>query len=451
MKKILVIKHGSLRDFMHSCDSFQAIREHHAGDHITILTERQFFDFCKKSQLFNKGWIDIMPEWWDIKNIMKITGKIRKSKFDMVYDLQNDARSEWYFRLAGFKKPNWNSSVIDWCSHPNRMKKREKDKTHIIDMQKAQLQKASIEKFPKFDFNKVIDTSYADKFKLPKRYAVLCPAGSIEKVANKWHHDSYIDLAEYLETEHGIKSVLLGGSGNDFYINEHIVKNSVNAEPINFTSKTNLLELIAVCKRSLFCIGNETSPTHVATYSKTKTIMFCSRFSPSEIVAPKLKNLAVIEEPYLETIDLKRVIDSFEDFILPGLAHNEKGFKVMSEDSNDNNSREDNESKDRDEKYVNDERKDRRTQNESISQDKDISIESENMVEGKLKYEQKETANISEKDKPIEDERKISDQKYKTKNEIEFADDNDEDEEIDSLKDLLPDSLKSKLKSSDKK
>ncbi len=54
--KILVIRHGALGDFVLSTGAFAAIRNHHGGAEITLLTGSAFVAFARASPWFDAIW-----------------------------------------------------------------------------------------------------------------------------------------------------------------------------------------------------------------------------------------------------------------------------------------------------------------------------------------------------------------------------------------------------------
>jgi len=57
--------------------------------------------------------------------------------------------------------------------------------------------------------------------------------------------------------------------------------------------------------------------------------MLCSRFSPPELLAPRVKNLAVIEEGSLKNLSVERVFEAIEEFGLK--TYSDTPYKVMGE------------------------------------------------------------------------------------------------------------------------
>jgi ADP-heptose:LPS heptosyltransferase len=320
MAKILVIKFHPLKLFIQCVPAFAAIRKHHPNDEITILTERSLAKFCKKTNYFNKVWIDKKPIYLNPMGVYEIISIIKNGKFDLVYDLQNDERAEWYFRLIGMRKPKWNSSYVRWCSHFNKPNTNISYQQNILN----QLKLIGIKAMPAVNLS-TFSNNEADE--LPARYAMICPSGNKENLGHKWNLTNYAEVIKYLHEKHNITSVLVGDNINDIHRNRMLASFCPSANPINFSGKTSVNGIIAVASKALFCLGNETAPTHIAAFSGTKTIMLCSRFSPPSFIAPQVNNLAVIEEPMLENLEISRVIDAIEAFGVAKSANNK--FKAL--------------------------------------------------------------------------------------------------------------------------
>lgn len=338
-RKILIIRSGPLKHFIQCIPAFSAIRKFHQDAEISILTDKSLVKFCKQSGFFNKVWLDSKPEWFDVMGIYDVVKRIKNGNFTMVYDLDNTKRSEWYFRLIGFHKPLWNSAVIDWCSHPYIPTTTEEN-IHFQASIHNQLAVANIHEIPDVHLSYMKDRSKdSEAFNdLPKKFVMICAAGNKKKLAHKWDIAQYAEIIDILETRYGLKSVLIGDNDDDYWLNQNLVEFCQKAKPINYSGKTTLSGIISVANRAQFCLGNETAPTHVAAYTGCRTIMLCSRFSPPELLAPQVRNLAVIEEPALENVTTDRVLYTIEKFAM--VADDESAYKLMEIDKSNNSSKE---------------------------------------------------------------------------------------------------------------
>ena len=91
MKKILIIKHGSLGDIILALDAFKAVKNKYSDSLIYLLTEKKYIPLLKKSELFDEYIID------NRKNTsLKIIYNLLKIKFDIIIDLQNSQRTSFY-------------------------------------------------------------------------------------------------------------------------------------------------------------------------------------------------------------------------------------------------------------------------------------------------------------------------------------------------------------------
>ncbi len=66
-ERILVIKLGALGDFIQATGPFAAIRTHHVGERIVLLTTEPFAALERTSGYFDEVWIDSRPPWWDVR------------------------------------------------------------------------------------------------------------------------------------------------------------------------------------------------------------------------------------------------------------------------------------------------------------------------------------------------------------------------------------------------
>ena len=81
-KKILIIKHGALGDFILSFGPFAAIKKYHLRDYLVLLTSRKFVDFAKESNCFDEIIEDNRSSIWDLNFTIKFFHK--KNSLDSI-------------------------------------------------------------------------------------------------------------------------------------------------------------------------------------------------------------------------------------------------------------------------------------------------------------------------------------------------------------------------------
>ena len=116
-RHILVIKLGALGDFIQSLGPMAAIRAHHPQDRITLLTTAPYESIARESRYFDDIWIDKRPKFFDLKGWLSLRNLLNAGRFARVYDLQNNDRTSFYFKLFA-PRPEW-VGVARNASHRN--------------------------------------------------------------------------------------------------------------------------------------------------------------------------------------------------------------------------------------------------------------------------------------------------------------------------------------------
>ena len=94
MKKILLIKHGSLGDIVFSLPVIYSISKHFPESQIDLVTEKKYISFFKMSQYFNNIIEDNRS--LNVFELIKILFNIINKKYELIIDLQNSSRTEYY-------------------------------------------------------------------------------------------------------------------------------------------------------------------------------------------------------------------------------------------------------------------------------------------------------------------------------------------------------------------
>lgn len=287
--RILVIRHSSLGDIIHSFPAFASIRAHHARDEITLLTTATYAPFLRASPWFDNIEIDSKPDFWNLLGLLRL--KRQLSGYDRVYDLQTSGRSCRYFQLAG--KPVW-SGTAQGCAYPdakNRMT------LHTRERQAQQLRIAGVmppEQEPDLSWL-MADIS---GFNLPQRYTVLVPGASAHRLVKRFPAEKFHELVPFLPAT----PVIIGTSG------EKDLAEAVGG--VDLTGKTNLFQLATVLKGALLAIGNDTGPMHFAATLGTPCISLFSRESDPALASPRYPNggwATVLQEPDLKDLPVAQI------------------------------------------------------------------------------------------------------------------------------------------------
>jgi ADP-heptose:LPS heptosyltransferase len=300
MAHILVIRLGALGDFIQSFGPFAAIRAHHAGDHLTLLTTAPFRPLGEAAPWFDSVLIDTRPGFWQIGALWRLARLLRG--FDFVYDLQTSRRSSLYFRLAG--RPPW-SGIAPGCSHPHA--NPERDFMHTRERQHEQLRMAGIGEFPSPDLAWLVKRGEVKAPAPP--YAVLIPGAAPRHPAKRWPVGRYAALARHL-AERGLRPVIAGGPA------EQALAAAIRAEAPgaeDLTGRTDLFGLARLLAGAALVIGNDTGPMHLATALGRPAIVLFSGASDPALTAPRYPDggwPVVLRAPDLAQLPAERVVEA---------------------------------------------------------------------------------------------------------------------------------------------
>ncbi|TLU72313.1 glycosyltransferase family 9 protein [Lichenicoccus roseus] len=272
MARILIIKLGALGDLVQSFAPFAAIRRHHPGAHLALLTTRPFVALCEASPWFDEVLVDDRPPWWRLNRVLALRRMLRG--YDFVYDLQTSGRSSRYFRLAG--RPGW-SGIARGASHPHDNCAR--NSMHTRERQADQLARAGIAEVPWPDLGWLAGHGRS----LPEPYALLVPGAAPHRPAKRWPVGRYAALASALAAR-GLRPVVVGAAG-DAPLAAAI--RSACPTALDLTGQTGLSELGGVASRARVAIGNDTGPMHLAAAMGTRCVVLFSAESDPALTAPR--------------------------------------------------------------------------------------------------------------------------------------------------------------------
>ena len=217
IKKILVIKLSAMGDFILALAAAKQIRQAHPKARITLLTTPPFEGLAKLCPYFNAvetdGRPDGLGEW------LALVGRLRKAKYDRVYDLQTSSRSSMIFHGLRPFPPEW-SGVAAGCTLPHRNPKR--DRMHTLERHADQLKAAGIwpnaptepGTAPGPDVAWILRKAEAPRPVAggiePRPYVLMAPGGSAHRPEKRWPVEHYGELARILYGA-GFDIVIIGG------------------------------------------------------------------------------------------------------------------------------------------------------------------------------------------------------------------------------------------------
>ncbi|MFZ0267942.1 glycosyltransferase family 9 protein [Caulobacter sp.] len=306
IKKVLVIKLGALGDFVLALAAMKKIREAHPRAKITLLTTPPFEALAKLSPYFNNVETDGRPS--DFGELTAMLGRLRKARYDRVYDLQTNSRTNWYFQALRPFPPQW-SGIAAGCALPQRGKAREQ--MHTLERQADQLKQAGIWPdaptepggAPAPDLTWILRRpKAATGARTSKPYVLLVPGGSAHRPEKRWPVESYAQLAAMLKAR-GLDIVIIGGPQESAMARQ--IQKAVG-QARDLTGRTDFAQLAVLGAKAALAVGNDTGPTHLLAAAGAPTIALFSDASDPELCGPR-GHVAVIRSPDLKALPVSTV------------------------------------------------------------------------------------------------------------------------------------------------
>ena len=300
-ENVLVVKLGAFGNIILSLAAFAAIRQHHKGARIRVLTSRTYADWLRTFPYFDDVLVDPRPRWWDLPALRRLGRMLADGQFSRVYDLQTSARSSRYFHLFPAKyRPEW-SGIAFGCALPDRDPRR--NVLHDTERQQGQLRQAGISVFPPADLSWC--RGDIARFGLPADFALLVPGSSPDRLGKRWPAARYQALAERLAAN-GITPVVIGSAPE---------KELAAAIPaaIDLIGQTSFGDLADLARAARFAVGNDTGPMHLlATTGCAVITLFSNDSNPSQC-APRGRWARILQRPDLADLPVEAVLESLPD------------------------------------------------------------------------------------------------------------------------------------------
>ncbi len=298
MRRILVIKLGALGDFVQAMGPAAAIRAHHAGAEITLLTSAQFAGLAAAAPYFDRVWIDARPSILHPLALWRLRDKLRGQNFARVYDLQTSDRSSFYFHLMRPDAPEW-SGIARGASHPHANPAR--DAMHTIERQTEQLRDAGISSVPPPSL--AWAASDVRHFALPR---ALRPAGAgrrPHRPEKRWPAANYAALARLIAAR-GAAPVVIGGA-SEAALGAEIARAAPGA--IDLTGKTSFGDIVGLGGNAMHAVGNDTGPMHLVVAAGASATVLYSAASDPALTAPRGPRVTILRRADLAALAVEEV------------------------------------------------------------------------------------------------------------------------------------------------
>ena len=305
MKRVLVIKLGAMGDVVLAAPALARIRAAHPEAEITVLTTPLYRDFLAASPYADKVETDGRPRGFRAR--MALLARLRRARYDRVYDLQNSGSSRFFLYGLWPFPPRW--SGVSWGASHRYVEPRGQ-RRHVLERQAGQLQAAGIwpdaptapGSAPGPDLSWLMDTTRPDMrpeaFGLTEPYLLLIPGCSPHWPQKRWPVDRYAALARWAKAR-GMSVGVIGGAP------ETALAQAI-PDAVDLTAKTDFVHLAALGAQAALAVGNDTGPTHLVAAAGAPTVALFSGVSDPALSAPRGRVTALRRER-LEDLPIEAV------------------------------------------------------------------------------------------------------------------------------------------------
>ena len=275
---ILVIKLGSLGDFIQAFDGFHDIRAHHSGARIALLTTPPFAALARRAPWFDDVWIDGRPRWRQILAWGRLIARLRGAHFGRVYDLQYNRRSAILFRaLGGRNGPAWFGKAPG-CAFPEPPYPAEAGN---VDRLRIHLQSAGVPSAGEPDLAWLAEDVAG--LAPPGRFVLMAPGCSPHLPQKRWPAENYAALGRRLSAR-GYRIALVGTGADRSTIEALRARFS---DAIDLSGRTSLFQLASLAREAVAVVGNDTGPIFLSAKIGAPTLTLMSSHTDEKRSAPR--------------------------------------------------------------------------------------------------------------------------------------------------------------------
>jgi ADP-heptose:LPS heptosyltransferase len=279
IKKILVIRTGSLGDVLLVTPLLHTLRDSFPGAHITVLIPPLAQECLKDNPDINKIiTTDLVRRrgTFNPLKIMRLGFQLRKEQFDLGFDPRGDIRNIviLYLSKTKYRVSFGNTSGGGFLLHKSVTYR----KKHEIDSSFDLLRAIGIDARNRgmvFIIDES-DSSYIHEFLVKKGIGrgecIIGLHPSTSWRYKDWPADKFARLGDYLISAYGAKVIILGKNKKDYEIAQ-CIHHLMAVKPVLVTDDLNLRQTTALIARMAAFVCNSSAPAHLAAMTATPTIV----------------------------------------------------------------------------------------------------------------------------------------------------------------------------------
>jgi lipopolysaccharide heptosyltransferase I len=316
LKNILIIKPSSLGDVVLALPALSALRKSFPDAKISWLIRSEFIPLLKNHSYLT----EIIPfdrkflakAWFHpraVACLVSLILRLRRSKFDAVFDFQGLFRTASLGWLSGCKRRFGMANAREFAHFFYTHKvAQNQDCVHLIDYYLKIIKTAGASD-NSVQFNLPQDTAAADSVgKVLKNHGIM-PKSLAVFITGSAHPDKCWPIERFAALAEKISSVfhlhiVATGLASEIETVENL-KSIANVPIVNLAGRTSLTELVALLRNARLVVSNDTGPGHIAAALGMPLVLIFGFSNPARVAPYKRNNCIVAVEPHLRGLALK--------------------------------------------------------------------------------------------------------------------------------------------------
>ena len=322
LQNILIIKPSSLGDIVLALPALSALHRNFPDARISWLVRPEFAELLQNHPhlteiiLFDRKFLG--KAWYHPRafgTLISLIWRLRRSKFDAVFDFQGLFRTACLGWLSGCKKRFGMANAREFARIFYTHKTvQDQDSIHLVDYYlkiiKAALQKTEDKtksSKPKFLFpvnpadvdsvNKLLASHDISS----KDYVVFVPGSAHSDKC--WPVERFAALTDRISSKFDLPIIAVGTESVNSIVDR--IKGKTSVPIVNFAGQTSLSELVALLKAAKLVVSNDTGPGHIAAALGTPLVMMFSWSNPARIAPYGRPECMIAREPYSRGAKIK--------------------------------------------------------------------------------------------------------------------------------------------------
>jgi lipopolysaccharide heptosyltransferase I len=308
-KNILIAKPSALGDIVLALPALTALRKSFPEAKISWLVRPEFAALLENHphlteiisfdrKLLGKAWYH--PRAFGA--LVSLIGRLRRSRFDVVFDFQGLFRTAILAWLSGCKKRFGMANAREFATlfYTDKIAP-DPQNPHLVDYYMRMIRAAGVSECgvefvfpPDGEVAASVAKLLADHGVAASNYAVFVPGSA--QPDKCWPVERFAILAEKTASQFGL-SIVAAGTASEAALVETL-KQKTRVPVTSLAGRTSLKELIALLRAARLVVSNDTGPGHIAAALGTPLVLMFSWSNPARIAPYGRTECMVANEPY---------------------------------------------------------------------------------------------------------------------------------------------------------